>query len=93
MTGVQTCALPIVSSAIGKHFTGQAEAAVTIAHEGSFYRADCTLHLGPGANLQSKGQSVDPYKAANEAIENLEKRVRRYARKLKSHHRDRRSDD
>jgi putative sigma-54 modulation protein len=76
-----------LSTAIEKHFSGMVEGNVIIMREGAFYRTDCAVHLGSGANLQTQGIAGDPYKSSNEAIEKLEKRVRRYARKLKSHHR------
>ena len=73
--------------AVGKHFSGMAEANVVIMKDGAFYRTDCAVHLGSGTNLQTQGLAADPYKSSNDAIEKLEKRVRRYARRLKNHHR------
>ena len=73
--------------AIEKHFSGMAEGNVVIMRDGAFYRTDCAVHLGSGTNLQTQGLAADPYKSSSEAIEKLEKRVRRYARRLKNHHR------
>lgn len=75
-----------LAAAVEKHFSGMAEANVTIAHEGTMYRADCIVHLGSGVKLATQGVGTDAYKAVNEAIEKVEKRVRRYKRKIKNHH-------
>ena len=59
---------------------------VRIEKDGSHYRTDCSLHLGSGLDLQSKGESHDIYASADAALERLEKRLRRYKRRLKNHH-------
>lgn len=59
---------------------------VRIEKDGSQYRTDCSLHLGSGLDLQSKGESHDVYASADAALERLETRLRRYKRRLKNHH-------
>lgn len=59
---------------------------VRIEKDGKQYRTDCSLHLGSGLDLQSKGQSHDVYASADAALERLETRLRRYKRRLKNHH-------
>lgn len=59
---------------------------VRIEKDGGHFRTDCSLHLGSGLDLQSKGQSHDVYASADAALERLEKRLRRYKRRLKNHH-------
>lgn len=59
---------------------------VRIEKDGSQFRTDCSLHLGSGLDLQSKGESHDVYASADAALERLEKRLRRYKRRLKNHH-------
>lgn len=74
-----------VQSAIAKYFDGGAEASVVFSHEGTFYRADCSAHLDSGATLKAQGEGEDAYRAFDIALEHLEKQVRRYMRRLKSH--------
>lgn len=75
-----------LESAIVKYFDGGIDANVVFSHEGSFYRADCSVHLDSGVTLQAQGDAEDAYHAFDVALDRLEKQVRRYMRKLKSHH-------
>jgi len=68
-----------------KYFDDDANGHVTIAKEGGEFRSDCSLVLRSGISLQSHGQSADAYASFDIAAEKLEKRLRRYTRRLKSH--------
>jgi hypothetical protein len=57
-----------------------------LAPEGSGYRADCTLHLSSGISLQAEGKAQAPYASVDHAVDRIEKRLRRYKRRLKEHH-------
>jgi ribosomal subunit interface protein len=72
--------------AIGKYFDGGVDANVVFSHEGAFYRAACSAHLDSGTILKAEGEGADAYRAFDTALEHIEKQVRRYMRKLKSHH-------
>ncbi len=74
-----------------KYFDDDANGHVTIAREGSEFRSDCSLTLGSGISLQSHGQSADAYASFDIAAEKLEKRLRRYTRRLKNHRKQRSS--
>jgi ribosomal subunit interface protein len=50
------------------------------------FRTSCSLRLKTGLLLEAHGDGVDAYASADAALEHLEKRVRRYKRRLKSHH-------
>ncbi len=69
-----------------KYFDGGVSGHVTIAPEGSGYRADCSLHLTSGIVLQADGRGQEPYATFDQAADRLEKRLRRYKERLKSHH-------
>lgn len=75
-----------VHAAVQKYFDGGVSGHVIVDHEGSGYRADCTLHLASGITLQSEGRAMEPYASFEQAAERLEKRLRRYKRRLKDHH-------
>lgn len=75
-----------VDAAIGKYFDGQVNGHVVVDHEGSGYRSDCTLHLSSGITLHAEGRAQEPYASFDQASERLEKRLRRYKRRLKEHH-------
>lgn len=59
---------------------------VTVAPEGSGFRADCTLHLPSGVTVQADGRAQEPYACFDQAADRIEKRLRRYKERLKSHH-------
>lgn len=59
---------------------------IRIKKERGNFRTDCSLQLTSGLHLQSRGESHDAYASADAAIERLEKRLRRYKRRLKKHH-------
>lgn len=75
-----------IDAAIGKYFDGRVSGHVVVDHEGSGYRSDCTLHLSSGMTLHSEGRAHEPYASFDQASERLEKRLRRYKRRLKEHH-------
>ena len=75
-----------VEAASQKYFDGSVTGHVILDHEGSGYRCDCTLHLASGITLQAEGRAQEPYASFDQAAERLEKRLRRYKRRLKEHH-------
>jgi ribosomal subunit interface protein len=50
------------------------------------FLTSCSLRLKTGLLLEAQGEGADAYASADKALEHLEKRVRRYKRRLKSHH-------
>jgi ribosomal subunit interface protein len=75
-----------VETVIGRYFDGAVSGHVVLTPEGSGYRADCTLHLSSGILLQAEGKAQAPYASVDHAVDRLEKRLRRYKRRLKEHH-------
>src|SRR5690606_12812816 len=73
------------SSVLGKYFDGGYDGHLTLAHDGSGFRADCVVHLDTGATLQASAQGGDATSAYEGMAANIEKRLRRYNRKLKDH--------
>lgn len=74
-----------VEDAISKYFDGGYSGQITVSKGGSRYSADCTVHLDSGLTLQASGAGQEPVAAFETAADHLEKRVRRYKRRLKSH--------
>lgn len=75
-----------ISSSVHKYFERSAEAHVTFAREGTSIKCEATTHLASGVFLAVQGEAQDAYGAFDTALEKLEKRVRRYKRRLKNHH-------
>jgi ribosomal subunit interface protein len=57
-----------------------------VAHE---YVCETTVHLSTGLNAQAKGHATEVYAAFESCREKMDKQLRRYKRRLRSHHRDR----
>lgn len=75
-----------LESAVRKYFDRSFDATVTVEKRGHEVISDCTVHLPSGIVLQSSSADGDPYASFDGALEKMEKRVRRYHRKLKDHH-------
>ena len=80
-----------LEAAVTKYFDRDFDGHVTVSPNGHETEIDCNIHLPSGIILQSTGKATDPYAALDEALAKIEKRVRRYKRRLKDHHKDNRS--
>ena len=77
-----------IDEALSKYFDNRASGHVTVEKSGSRFTTDCVLHLDSGVILQASGEAQEPDASFNAAAERIEKRLRRYKRRLKSHHSD-----
>ena len=75
-----------LNEGVHKYFGRGAEAAVVFARERRAIECEVTAHLASGVFLAAHGEGGDAYSAFEDALEKLEKRVRRYKRRLKNHH-------
>ncbi|MCV0425733.1 MAG: ribosome-associated translation inhibitor RaiA [Roseibium sp.] len=75
-----------IEDALSKYFTGGFTGHVTLSREGTGFKSECSLHLNTGIVLQVSAQDQDPRTSFDLAAEKIEKRLRRYKRKLKDHH-------
>lgn len=76
-----------LEAAVTKYFDRSGEGNVTVSKDGYQTAVDCSVHLPSGIVLQAQGLADEPYAALENALEKMEKRVRRYKRRLKDHHR------
>ncbi len=77
-----------LSRILSKYFGDAIEVGVTFSREGYLYRAVVAAHVGRGIQLQAQGEADEPYPAFDAAAERLAKRLRRYKRRLRDHHKD-----
>jgi ribosomal subunit interface protein len=75
-----------LSEGVQKYFGRGADAVVIFTKERHLVECEMTTHLYSGVFLAAHGQGGDAYGAFEEALDRLEKRVRRYKRRLKNHH-------
>jgi len=75
-----------IEEALEKYFNGGYTGHVTLSREGTGFKSECAVHLDTGINLQVSAQDQDPRASFERAAEKIDKRLRRYKRKLKDHH-------
>jgi len=71
----------------GKFFSNPIEATVTMSKETYLFLAQISVHVGRGIMLQAEGEADTANTAYDLAVETLGKRLRRYKRRLRDHHR------
>jgi len=74
-----------IGDAVDKYFDGGFSGRVTVEKAWTRFNADCMISLDTGISLQATGEAQDPQLAFEAAAERIEKRLRRYKRRLKSH--------
>jgi len=75
-----------IVEALQKYFDGGYSGQVTIGKDGFGFRTECAIHLDSGITLQSEAMAADAYASADHAAIRIEKRLRRYKRRLKDRH-------
>jgi ribosomal subunit interface protein len=74
-----------ILEALQKYFDGGYSGHATIGKEAFGFHTECVLHLDSGVVFNADAMAADPYVSADQATDNLEKRLRRYHRKLKDY--------
>jgi len=75
-----------IAEALGKYFDGGYSGHVTVEKEGFGFRTECAIHLDSGITLHTEANAADAYASADQAALRVEKRLRRYKRRLKDRH-------
>jgi len=75
-----------IGDVVGKYFEGGYSGSVTLEKSVRGFECDCTLHLDTGIVLQATATGHDPAAVFEDAAERIEKRLRRYKRRLKDYH-------
>jgi ribosome hibernation promoting factor len=75
-----------VAEVLGKYFNGGYSGHATVSKDGFGFRTEFVIHLDSGIVLEADSIAADPYESADQAALRIEKRLRRYKRRLKGHH-------
>src|SRR6476646_645931 len=75
-----------IVESLGKYFDGGYSGHVTVEKEGFGFRTECAIHLDSGITLHTEAHAADAYASADHAALRIEKRLRRYKRRLKDRH-------
>ena len=80
-----------IAEALDKYFEGGGYSGhVTVGREAYGFRTECVVHLASGVTLHADAVAADAYASADQAAEQIEKRLRRYHGRLKDRHAARR---
>ena len=66
-----------------KYFDGNYSGHITLSKDGFGFKTDCALHLDSGVTLEAESNAADAYVSADQALLQIEKRLRRYKSRLK----------
>jgi ribosomal subunit interface protein len=77
-----------LASMLSKYFGDAIEATVTLSREAHLYRCVISAHIGRGIQLEARADADEIYPAFDMAADRLAKRLRRYKRRLRDHHRE-----
>jgi ribosomal subunit interface protein len=81
-----------IINSIGKYFERDGGGAdVVVTREGAAFKVDCAVTLVSGQQLTTHGLGPDAHVAFDAALERLDKRIRRYKRRLTDPHLKRRA--
>lgn len=74
-----------IGGAVEKYFGGGSRTHVVMEREGFGFRAECNIHLDSGLSLKAEAMAEDARLAFDQAADRIEKRLRRYKRRLRDH--------
>jgi ribosomal subunit interface protein len=72
-----------VAAALSKYYEGGFQGHVTVGKDGTAFKTDGVLHLSSGITLEATATAHDAYASLDKMAERIEKRLRRYKRRLK----------
>ena len=78
---------------VAKYFDGGIASNITVSRAGRALRIDISVHPGRGIVVQSRGEGATAHAAFDSALEHIAKRLRRYKRRLRNHHRKEKSEE
>ena len=76
-----------LNDGVAKYFDHAMESHVVFEPDGPLVRADISVHVGRGIQVQGHGAAGDAQNAFDQAMERIAKRLRRNKRRLRDHHR------
>ena len=74
---------------ISKYSSSATDITTTFSKDRYEYLCDISIHISTGMTAQSKGRATDIYESFESSLEKIAKQLRRYKRRLKNHHSDR----
>ena len=78
-----------IAETVNKYFDGGYSGHLTLMRDGFGFRSECALHLDSKITLHADGMAPDAYASADQTASRIERRLRRYHRRLKDHRSER----
>jgi ribosomal subunit interface protein len=79
-----------LAEAVKKYAERPTDAIVVFSRSAHEYVCETTVHLSTGLTASARAHATEIYAAFENCTEKMEKQLRRYKRRLKDHHKDRR---
>jgi ribosomal subunit interface protein len=86
---LQTHVKAELGEVVEKYAQRPTEAVIVFSRQAHEFVCETVIHLSTGLNAQAKGHATEIYAAFESCREKMDKQLRRYKRRLRSHHRDR----
>ena len=86
---LQTHVKAELGEVVEKYAQRPTECLVVFSRTGHEFYCESVIHLSTGLTAQAKGHASEVYAAFESCREKMDKQLRRYKRRLRSHHRDR----
>ena len=80
-----------INETVEKYAERPTEANVVFAKEAHAYLCEVIIHLSTGLTAQAKSSDAQIYASFEKCLEKMEKQLRRYKRRLKNHHKERKA--
>ena len=77
------------SELMSKYSSSATDITTTFSKDRYEFLCDISIHISTGMTAQSKGRSTDIYDSFENSLEKIDKQLRRYKRRLKNHHTER----
>ena len=88
---LQTHVKAEIGEIVEKYAQRPTDATVVFSRSAHELACEAVIHLSTGLTAQARGHAVDIYAAFESAREKLDKQLRRYKRRLRNHHADRKA--
>lgn len=76
---------------VNKYTERPVEASITFSKDRYEFVADISVHLSTGLTTKSQGKDADVYECFDKSLGRMETQLRRYKRRLKDHHKERKN--
>ena len=88
-SALQTHVETELAAVLEKYAGRPTDSHVTFSRDAHEHVCETVVHLSTGLNVQARAHAVDIYAAFDGSVEKIDKQLRRYKRRLKDHHHER----